>query len=183
LDVVSDPALFVQDAKSSLAVARGIAAELDVDASQVHVVLSLNTRRLSKASNLRGDKFSGSVMVSYTITVPPADGAINDDLVVAAISQKMTAVVNDPVVRKSFGQHINEQFEAADHSVTVTAAIAPTVESQIITTTITTTLPTTSTVVTTTATIMPTEPDSSFAHKHVVLGSLHVLGMLAILFV
>lgn len=173
---VNDPALFVQDAKSALAVARGIAAELEVDASNVHVVLSLNTRRLT-SSSLRGAQFSGSVMVSYTITVPPTEHLADDHSAVAAISQKMTAVVNDPAVKHSFGRNINQQFQAGDYSVAITAAIAPTLESQVITTTITTTAATPIT------TKMPIEPgdDSSFAHKHEALGAAHVFGMMMIL--
>jgi len=169
---VSEPALFVFDPNSAQAVAQGIAAKIEVLASRGIVTLSLNTRRLATSNNLR---YRGSVIVSYTIAVPPAEhltDANGNHLTVSSISEQMTAVVNDPVVRHSFGRKINEQFQSGAYSVTITGATVPTVGTRYVST---------STMAPSKPTSVPIKPgEDSFAHKQAVIGTLHTFGIVIV---
>jgi len=99
--VVSDPAAFVSDTKTGVAVAEGIANTVGVKKDQVSVTMSVVRRLALPAVPQRVLTTAvGSVEVSYEITTPRGDdatGTSSSDIVAVLTADSITSVMQEAV--------------------------------------------------------------------------------------
>lgn len=138
---VDDPAAFVQNADAKQGIANGLASALGVSASVISVNLTL-TRRLSR------ELASGTVEVSYTITIPAGSGVS-----ASSVLSTLSSAASDPTKLAALSATVAAAVASAVPGLTVTiAAMTPAVQKTVLVTPTAKTTTTTTTMTTTTTT-------------------------------